>query len=116
MDEFVGTLVIIAGFVFRIGIPVGVTAILAYALRRLDQRWQQEAVDAACAASGQDHLFRRIRCWATRQCPQEKREMCPAFLEKDRPCWQVFRSTKGELRHECLGCPVFRNVPVIFPA
>ena len=35
---------VLAGmFVLRIGIPIGVVAVLAYLLKRLDRRWEAEA-------------------------------------------------------------------------
>ncbi|MCK5054338.1 MAG: hypothetical protein KAR65_08670 [Anaerolineales bacterium] len=115
MDEFIATLVVIGGLLLRIGIPVGVTAILVFALRRLDQRWQREAQQATNSEIRQTSLFAQIHCWATHKCPQENRDECPAFLENNQPCWQVFRDGSGDLPQKCLDCPVFSNVPAGIP-
>ena len=115
MDEFIATLVVIGGLVLRIGIPVGVTAILVYALRQLDQRWQREATQTARLEVGRTSLFSQINCWAAHKCPHEERDQCPAFLENNQPCWQVFRDGSGELRQKCLDCPVFAHMPTGVP-
>ena len=60
MDEFIATLLVIGGLLLRIGIPVGVTAILVYALRKLDQRWQQEAKQTAHSDVGRTSIFSQI--------------------------------------------------------
>lgn len=115
MDELIATLVIIGGLLLRIGIPVGVTAILVYALRRLDQSWQREAQQATKSETRKTSLFAQIHCWGTHKCPQGDRDECPAFLENNQPCWQVFRDGFGDLRQKCLDCPVFRTVPAGIP-
>jgi len=116
MDELIAMLLVIAGLLLRIGIPIVVTAILVYALRRLDQKWQQEAEQVTRSEIGQISIFSQIRCWATHNCPQENRDKCPAFLENNTPCWQVYRDGSGDLRQKCLDCPVFSNVPAGIPA
>ncbi|NOR88837.1 MAG: hypothetical protein GQ524_01140 [Anaerolineales bacterium] len=116
MNELSVILTLIAGLLLRIGIPVVVTAILVYALRRLDQRWQQEAEQATHSEIAQMSLFSQIRCWKTHKCPQENHEKCPAFLKNNQPCWQVFRDGSGDLSQKCLDCPVFRSVPAGIPA
>ncbi|HUS83584.1 MAG TPA: hypothetical protein VMX56_00445, partial [Anaerolineales bacterium] len=109
MDEFIAVLLIIVGLLLRVGIPIGATAILVYALRRLDQRWQQEAEQAAQSEIGQPSIFSQIGCWVTHNCPQENRDKCPAFIKNNKPCWQVFRNGSGDLPQKCLKCPVFSN-------
>ncbi len=42
MNELSVVLTLIAGLLLRFGIPIGITALLVYALRRLDQKWQRE--------------------------------------------------------------------------
>jgi len=115
MDELIATLVVIGGLLLRIGIPVGVTAILVFALRRLDQRWQNEAEQDVPLEIGQISLFSQFQCWITHSCPQESLDKCPAYLENKKPCWQVFRNGAGELSQKCLDCPVFGNVPAGIP-
>jgi len=115
MNELSVILTLIAGFVLRFGIPIGVTALLVYALRRLDQKWQREVELEAQPGLVQVSLFDKIRCWATYECSQEIRETCPAFIESGRPCWQVHRDVSGEMQPKCLECPVFQAAPVPRP-
>lgn len=103
---------ILVGFIARLGIPLLATAILIFFLRRMDIRWQREAAEALGVQETGSALFQQIRCWTSKECPQEGRERCPAFLKKQQPCWQVFRDEEGRLREECLDCPVFQKAPV----
>ena len=115
MNELSVILTLISGFVLRFGIPIGVTALLVYALRRLDQKWQREVELEAQPELVQVSLFDKIRCWATNECSQEIRETCPAFIESGRPCWQVHRDVSGEMQPKCLECPVFQAAPIPRP-
>lgn len=111
MNEISVILTVIIGLLLRFGIPIGITALLVYALRRLDQKWQREIERAAQSEPMKVSLYDQIHCWAKKECSQEDHYTCPAFLESGRPCWQVHRDVSGELRHECLDCLVFSNVP-----
>jgi hypothetical protein len=115
MNEFSVILTLIAGLLLRFGIPIGLTALLVYALRRLDQKWQSEIELATQSEPVQVSLFDKIRCWATKECSQEIRETWPAFLESGRTCWQVHRDVSGEMQPKCLECPVFQAAPVPRP-
>ncbi|NOR89432.1 MAG: hypothetical protein GQ524_04175 [Anaerolineales bacterium] len=115
MNELSVILTLIAGLLLRFGIPLGITALLVYALRRLDQKWQREVELAAQPELVQVSLFDKIRCWATNECSQEISVTCPAFIESGRPCWQVHRDVSGEMQARCLECPVFQAAPVPRP-
>jgi hypothetical protein len=97
-------LIFIFGLLLRIGIPVGITALVFLLLRRLDERWQKDAQASLTV------IFSQQPCWKEKGCTEEKRKNCPAAVESATPCWQVFR-TKNGLREECLGCAVFRSAP-----
>jgi hypothetical protein len=104
--------VVVLGIVLRFGVPVLGTMAVIYFLRRLDARWQAEAVEEAQAAE----LFPKLRCWVLNDCPEERRAKCPAYAQQGIPCWQVYRDGNGRLRNECLGCDVFKSAPVPIPA
>jgi hypothetical protein len=96
----------LAGLLLRIAIPLGVTAVLVWLLRRVDAHWKEEA------QYSRPRPAQSNPCWALRRCPTERRAACPAFLQHEVPCWQLFRDEGGHLREACLTCPVFRTAPV----
>jgi hypothetical protein len=97
-------LTFVLGLLLRIGIPVAVTALIFFLLRRLDERWQKEAKAIPVISSQRP-------CWEIKGCSDEKRKNCSAFAQSNVPCWQVFRTKNGPLKEECLGCDVFRQAP-----
>jgi hypothetical protein len=106
----------VAGVLLRIGVPLAVTALLAWLLRRLDERWQHHA--AAQRADMPAARFPGVveKCWDAKNCLPEKRDKCPAYANPKTPCWQVFRGKDRLLRESCLGCAIFRRAPVGLPA
>ncbi len=112
--EWIETLAaVMAGLLIRFGIPIGITAVLAWLLRKLDLRWQAEAEKRRLRAHSLGAAVRQVRCWERRDCPPEKRDACPAYATADLPCWQVFRQNHGRLLEACLNCEVFREAPVL---
>lgn len=97
------------GFALRLAAPIALTALVAWWLKRLDARWQQEAEQSRILP-----LRRALAtpCWGQRGCAPERRAQCPAFAKQHIPCWQVFRETSGQLQPQCLDCAVFRTAPV----
>jgi MerR family transcriptional regulator/heat shock protein HspR len=55
-------------------------------------------------------LLALIPCWAIRQCSNEEREKCQAYLSDSYPCWEA--SEKGTLckNTNCRECDVYRIV------
>lgn len=103
MDEL-STLIL--GLLFRLGIPIGLTTLAIWFLRRLDTRWQAEAEQPIPVAP------QGIPCWQRKNCSKEKRANCPACQQSNIPCWQLFRSKDGLLREDCINCDVFREAPI----
>lgn len=97
-------LIVGLGLLLRLGLPLAVTALLAWWLKRLDARWQAAAARPAPA--------RGRPCWELRNCAPERRRECQAYAQPDQPCWQVWRAAEGELRPACLTCFVFQDAPV----
>jgi hypothetical protein len=99
-------LIILLGILLRLGIPIGLTALAVWFLKRLDARWQAEASRPV-----------RVKplsppCWEQKSCPEAKRAVCIAYQEPDIPCWQLFRKKDGSLREGCLACSIFRTAPI----
>lgn len=107
MDSLETLGVLVLGFVVRFVIPIGVTALLVWYFRKLDQRWQTEAK----LASGQV-MPKNPGCWKINKCSPEQRAKCRAYANPDKPCWQVYRTTDGLLQEKCLGCDVFKKAPI----
>lgn len=100
-----GTLVL--GLLLRLAVPIGLTALLVWGLRRLDERWQAEAegVTAVTVAAP----ARNPGCWKINNCPPENRARCKAYAHPESPCWQVHREKSGRLLERCLICNIFRE-------
>jgi hypothetical protein len=118
MEPLPELVAVLIGFLLRIAVPVGITALVAWLLRRLDARWQAEAEEQARKAAltpsqnGREVVGKGLRCWEVRGCPPERRESCPAYLHPEIPCWQILRAPTGQLRKGCLECEVFRDAPL----
>jgi len=108
MDWIDTLLAFIIGIGLRVAIPVAVTVIAIYLLRRLDARWQAEADQEIPAP------VVKPECWKIKECPPEQRKVCPAITQTQ-PCWQFFRKPNGYLQETCLGCDVFRQSPPPVP-
>lgn len=111
MTTLQGLFLAIGWVLLRFGLPVLVTVILYQVFKYIDQRWQAQAGEFR-RKTGLNSLTPAMRCWALKKCPLEQREKCAAYRQKEVPCWQVFRSTDGQLKEACLECEVFRGVPI----
>jgi hypothetical protein len=112
MDTITSTITVILGLLFRLALPIGVTAFIVWALKKLDAHWQAE--------SKQDMSPPSIKvenpgCWTIFNCSEEKRAGCKAFAHPETPCWQVYRVSHGQLQESCLGCQVFKEALVPIP-
>jgi acetyl esterase/lipase len=106
---------LVMGFLIRLGLPLLLTLLLAWLLRRLDARWQREAeaeaaetASAAGLPTAQVAAALRPPCWEIRQCPPEQRQTCPAYNRPDTPCWEVYRPN-GRPSEKCLKCVVWQQ-------
>ena len=103
MQTLIAILSIIAGLLIRMAIPILLTAILIFLLRKLDARWQTEAPNPALE-------IQKTECWKIKNCAPEQITQCTA-ARSPLPCWQVYRLPNGYLNEKCLTCEVFINAP-----
>jgi len=98
-------LTLLIGLVLRLALPIALTIFAIYSLRRLDARWQSEA--------GRHPLkvVEKPKCWELKECTANQRQTCAAFKSTE-PCWQVWRTSDGYLRTECLTCQAFVRAPI----
>ena len=106
METITAVLAVIAGISLRLAIPVAITAIAIYFLRRMDTRWQAEAEEQLLQP-----MVEKPKCWEVNNCTAEMRATCAGY-QSEQPCWQAFREENGYLRERCLGCDVFRKAPI----
>jgi hypothetical protein len=96
---------VITGFVLRLAIPIAITAVAIFFLRRLDTRWQVEAEEQLLQP-----VVEKPKCWEIKNCTAEMRATCAGY-QSEQPCWQAFREENGYLQERCLGCEVFQKAP-----
>jgi hypothetical protein len=106
MDVLDTLLAVLTGVGVRFAIPVGITILMIYFLRKLDARWQAEGQLAAQTPS-----VEKPKCWEANNCSPQEMEKCPGY-QSAQPCWQAFRTKDGHLKEECLGCGVFHHAPI----
>jgi hypothetical protein len=105
MNDSYSLIAILIGLLLRLALPVAVTIVAIYLLRKLDLHWQEQAEHEASRPA-----VEKVPCWDLKNCPVEKRKSCPA-VSSPQPCWQVNRLPNGYLHEECLSCVIFRNAP-----
>ena len=104
METITSILAVAAGLLFRLAIPIAVTALLIFLLRILDARWQADAQRVL-------PTLQKPECWKIKGCAPEQMARC-AGANSPLPCWQAFRLPNGYLREECLTCEVFIKAPM----
>jgi hypothetical protein len=104
MDNVYTLLAILIGITLRLVIPVLITVMAVFFLRKLDDRWQSEGELAPLS-------LKKPECWKINNCPPALLKTCPGFLSP-LPCWQARRMPNGYLREECFNCKIFRSAPV----
>lgn len=111
MDTTEGLLIAIGWVLLRFGLPIIMTILVVRFFKRLDERWAAEGEnyrkEIGIAISPQ-----KVRCWLLNNCPEEKYTNCEAYQNQSIPCWQHFRGANRELKERCMGCAVFRGVPM----
>lgn len=104
METIISLLALIAGLLIRLAIPLAITILLIFFLRKLDNYWQAEAQLVEPAAQ-------EIKCADIKGCTPEQRNNCIA-TKSNLPCWQAKRLPNGYLHEECLSCEVFTEAPM----
>jgi len=99
---------LLVGILIRLAIPIGLTLLVVLFLRRLDARWQQEAIQQAANIKGLTIPIAQIHCWDVHDCSPERRATCQAYLNTNTPCWEAHRRN-GQLQDACQGC-AFRKM------
>jgi hypothetical protein len=112
LDSLTQALVIISLFLLRLGVPVAITAAVAYFFHRLDARWQREAEAMPAAAAVRLAAAAQKPCWEEKGCSEQQRANCPACKFTDLPCWLARLKVEDRLPAACPSCSRFAPVPV----
>jgi hypothetical protein len=108
MDANYSLLAILVGLAMRLALPVAITMIAVYLLRKLDEHWQKQAEYELA------HPVEEAQTWDLKDCPIEKRSAQPVATSS-LPCWQTHRLPNGYLDDECLSCEIFHDAPAPMP-
>jgi hypothetical protein len=103
MDNVFALFAILMGVILRLVIPILITVLAVFFLRKLDAHWQSEGESAPLPV-------KKPECWKINHCPPALRKGCPGYLSP-LPCWQAKRLPNGYLQTECLDCKIFRLAP-----
>jgi len=98
------TIAVVIGFILRLGIPILITLLICWGLKRLDAHWQrQEANERFQQMPVSQHT-----CWNIRNCPPEKKNSCTVYQSGfQTPCWEQC-SQDGLMQPACLKCVVWQ--------
>jgi hypothetical protein len=119
MTPFTEIVAMTALFALRLGIPLAITFLIVWGLRRLDARWEADASArrAAAAVANGEVIAARLKspmaaekpCWSLRGCPESRKAGCPACADSNMPCWLARLRADGRLPGACYGCALFRT-------
>jgi hypothetical protein len=104
MNENYSLLAILIGLAVRLALPIIITLVAVYFLRKLDAHWQRQAKAELSRPAEEAQI------WDLKDCPIEKRSANPAATSLQ-PCWQTHRLSNGYLSEDCLSCEIFRDAP-----
>ncbi|MCS7260437.1 MAG: hypothetical protein NZ765_06610 [Anaerolineae bacterium] len=89
MEWWADTAVMVGMFLLRLGVPFAVTLAIAWALKRLNARWQREAELRLASLS------------------QAIAAQCRYAGQTNPVCWVARRQAEGALAAECRSCTQF---------
>jgi hypothetical protein len=107
-------LIILGMFLVRLVVPMAIVLGVGYWLRRLDNRWQAEAVAEwetrrTQPEPLQSKFLERLNqpCWQIKGCDPAVRATCPAAQQPKLECWLARRGHEGRLPESCYQCHIF---------
>jgi len=100
MNELQATAIMIFFFVLRCMLPLAFTLLIGRLMNKLVSRWQAEekAIPVPAMAAS---------CWEIKNCPPAQRSACPAYDQREIPCWQMKSQLTGSLPEPCLTCALY---------
>jgi MerR family transcriptional regulator/heat shock protein HspR len=62
------------------------------------------------SVEGIKRLLAMIPCWKIKECPDNVRTACPAFLQNEKPCWMASGKSWKCKSDECHECIVYTSI------
>lgn len=129
MPPFFNSLLIVAIFLLRFGVPLVVMLALGFFLRRLDARWEAEARSQRAAGKGSgtgaatEHASPPTAvlppsamsalgasCWKIKGSDPKSMLRWPASHAPYVFCWQARRQIEGRIPIECYHCDLYLTI------
>ncbi len=120
-SPYVEVAAMIGLFMLRLGVPLAITVLVTWGLKRLDARWQADAeakravlaVDAGRLqpARMKAPIAAQTACWEAHACSSATCAGCAAYASPNLPCWMARLRSTGRLPGKCYGCAFFRTRP-----
>lgn len=121
MDEFQATGMMVLMFALRCIAPLVLTLGVGYLMNRMVDKWEREAeaqteavpeleepAKVALPGVTEKRPLSSLPCWLTIGCGPERRNNCPAYLQREKPCWAARLALEGALPADCPDCPVYK--------
>jgi hypothetical protein len=114
-DPVEEVLVVVGMFLLRLGVPLAITLAVGYGLRRLDAKWQAEALARWEADDpSQKEIVEALKsvgmerfCRKKEEYDEIRRTLDPDCALLDIPCWVARMRATGRLPEECYNCELF---------
>lgn len=114
MNQFWTTTTLLLLLLLRIAVPISITFLLGWGLRKLDTRWRQEAEEKMIMV--QQGLEKDARpCWDVNNCSEDTKKECRAFSHPLTPCWDLFKTEEGHLSTNCKECHYREQAGIVQP-
>lgn len=107
MNELLEPLVVIGLFLLRLAVPLAITLLIGYLLRRLDARWELETQSHSHTVATEEPAAVQQPCWEDKECSARRRSRCPARGLANIPCWLARLRVENRMPAECTGCVRF---------
>lgn len=128
MNVILQSLSIIGLFLLRLAVPLAITFLIAFYLRRLDAKWERELreqkpqmekdqiapsrptptlqMSTSSAIPTANDIFGKP-CWEVKHCQEANKLNCAAFQNPELPCWWARFRAEGHIPEECYLCQIF---------
>ena len=63
--------------------------------------------DEGISIPGIKKLLELSPCWEIKNCPEEKRRACSAYVDRTKPCWERANTACAKVKKHCENCEVY---------